>query len=102
VAAAAAPYVVLVVPLLFETGAYADLVQRVVVVDCSEERQVERASRRSRISEEEVRAIIASQLPRAARRARADDVLDNEDGLEALRAQVARLHAKYLRLARAR
>jgi dephospho-CoA kinase len=100
VAAARAPYVVLVVPLLFETAAYADLVRRVAVVDCSEERQVERATRRSRISAEEVRAIIASQLPRGARRARADDVLDNEDGLVALRAQVAALHAKYLALAR--
>jgi dephospho-CoA kinase len=97
---ATAPYVVLVVPLLFETGAYADLVRRVVVVDCSEERQVERATRRSGISAEEVRAIIASQLPRSARRARADDVLDNEDGLEALRAQVAALHSEYLALAR--
>jgi dephospho-CoA kinase len=100
VAAARAPYVVLVVPLLFETGAYADLVKRVVVVDCSEDRQVERATRRSGISAEEARAIIASQLPRTARRARADDVLDNEDGLEALRAQVAALHARYLTLAR--
>lgn len=100
VAAARAPYVVLVVPLLFETGAYADLVQRVLVVDCSEERQVERATRRSRITAEEVRAIIASQLPRGVRRARADDVLDNEDGLEALRGQVAALHAEYLALAR--
>jgi dephospho-CoA kinase len=102
VAAARAPYVVLVVPLLFETGAYADLVQRVVVLDCDEERQVERATRRSGISAEEVRAIIASQLPRSARRARADDVLDNEDGLEALRQQVAALHAKYLALAQSK
>ncbi len=100
VMSAQAPYVVLVVPLLFETGAYADLVKRVAVVDCSEERQVERATRRSRISAEEARAIIASQLPRAARRARADDVLNNEDGLEVLRAQVGGLHAKYLELAR--
>ena len=99
VAAASAPYVVLVVPLLFETGAYADLVQRVVVVDCSEERQVERATRRSRISAEEVRAIMASQLPRSARLARADDGLDNEGGLGSLRAQVDALHAKYLELA---
>jgi dephospho-CoA kinase len=100
-AAASASYVVLVVPLLFETGAYADLVQRVVVVDCSEARQVERATRRSGIPAEQVRAIMASQLPRAARRERADDVLDNEAGPEALRAQVAALHARYLALAQA-
>lgn len=102
VAAASAPYVVLVVPLLLETGAYADLVQRAVVVDCSEERQVERATRRGGISAEQVRAIMASQLPRAARRARADDVLDNEEGLDSLRAQVRALHARYLELARGR
>lgn len=101
VASALAPYVILVVPLLFETGAYAGLMQRVIAVDCSEETQVERATRRSGISAEEVRAIMASQLPRAARRARADDVLDNEAGPEALRAQVAALHARYLALARA-
>ena len=101
VASALAPYVILVVPLLFETGAYADLMQRVTAVDCSEEKQVERATRRSGISAEEVRAIMASQLPRAARRARADDVLDNEAGPEALRAQVGALHARYLALARA-
>ena len=100
VAAARAPYAILVVPLLFETGAYADLVQRVVVVDCSEERQVERARSRSGISAEEVRAIMASQLPRGVRRARADDVLDNDGGLEQIRRQVEALHARYLDLAR--
>lgn len=99
---ARAPYVLLAVPLLFETGACLDLAQRVLVVDCSEERQVERATRRSRLSAEEVRAIMASQLPRAARRARADDVIDNDNGLDALRRQVAALHARYLELAGAR
>lgn len=101
VAAARAPYVILVVPLLFETGACLDLVRRVLAVDCSEERQVERATRRSRVTAGEVRAIIAAQLPRAARRARADDVIDNDDDMEALRSQVGKLHASYLALARA-
>jgi dephospho-CoA kinase len=99
VAAARAAYVILVVPLLFETGAYLDLTRRVLVVDCSEQRQIERATRRSGLSADEVRAILASQLPRAARRARADDVLDNDDGMEALERQVGELHAKYLALA---
>lgn len=100
IAASSAPYVIVVVPLLLETGAYCDLVRRVLVVDCSEQRQLERAVRRGGLTEEEVRAIIAAQLPRAARLARADDVLDNEGGLEALRRQVARLHERYLGLAR--
>lgn len=101
VAAASASYVILVVPLLFETGACLDLAKRVLVVDCSEERQIERATRRSRIAADEVRAIMASQLARAARRARADDVIDNDGGMEALRRQVGALHARYLTLARA-
>ncbi|HEU0290755.1 MAG TPA: dephospho-CoA kinase [Burkholderiales bacterium] len=100
VAAARAPYVILVVPLLLESDAYLDLLKRVLVVDCSEERQIERATRRSRISVDEVRAIMASQLSRAARRARADDVIDNDGGMEALRRQVGEVHSTYLNLAR--
>ncbi len=100
VAAATAPYVILVVPLLLETGAYSDLVQRVLVVDCSEERQIERAARRSGVSADEVRAIMATQLPRAARLARADDTLDNDGDLASLRRQVGQLHAGYLARAR--
>ena len=100
VAAASAPYVILVVPLLLETGAYLDLVQCVLVVDCSEERQIERATRRSGLSADEVRAIMASQLPRAARLGHADDTLDNDGDLASLRRQVAQLHASYLARAR--
>lgn len=100
VAAASAPYVILVVPLLLETGAYLDLVQCVLVVDCSEERQIERAARRSGLSADEVRAIMASQLPRAARLGRVDDTLDNDGDLASLRRQVAQLHARYLSRAR--
>jgi dephospho-CoA kinase len=100
VAAARQPYVIAVVPLLFETGAYLDLLQRVLVVDCEESEQVRRASARSGLSEREVRAIMAAQLPRAERVKRADDVLVNDGSIEALRPQVARLHARYLDLAR--
>lgn len=100
VAAANAPYVILMVPLLLETGACLDLVRRVLVVDCSEQRQVERAAQRGALPVEEVRRIMASQLARAARIERADDVLDNDGGIEALRLQVEKLHARYLTAAR--
>lgn len=100
VAAARQPYVVAVIPLLFETGAYRELLQRVLVVDCDESEQVRRASARSGLSAQDVRAIMAAQLPRAERVRRADDVLSNDGSLEALRAQVARLHQRYLELAR--
>jgi dephospho-CoA kinase len=98
--AARQPYVIVVVPLLFETGAYADLVQRVLVVDCEEDEQVRRASARSGLGADEVRSIMAAQLPRAERLKRAQDVLDNNGSLSALRRRVAQFHARYLELAR--
>jgi dephospho-CoA kinase len=102
IAAARAPYVIVVVPLLFETGACLELVRRVLVVDCDEAEQVRRVAARSGLAPEEVRRIMATQLPRAERLRRADDVLHNDGDLEALRAQVERLHAQYLELARER
>ena len=99
IAATQQPYVIVVVPLLLETGAYRDLVQRVLVVDCSEEQQVERAMRRNRLEEAQVRAILAAQLPRTERLKRADDVIDNNGGVEAMRRQVEAMHAKFLALA---
>jgi len=96
------PYSIAVVPLLLETGAYRTLTNRVLVVDCAEEEQVRRASQRSGIAEDAVRAIMAAQLPRAERLKCADDVLANTGGVASLREQVARLHAKYLELARER
>ena len=98
-AAAQAPYVMLVVPLLLEKNAYRELVQRVVVVDCSEETQVARVMARSGLTAAEVRAVMAAQLPRAERLARADDVIDNEGDLAALEARVRALHEGYLQLA---
>ncbi len=77
-----APYAVLVVPLLFETG-QESLMDRVLVVDCAESVQVERVMRRNGLPEAEVARIIASQVPRAERLARAHDVIDNGRGPEA-------------------
>ena len=101
IAAAAGPYVIFVVPLLIESGNYRSRVQRVTVVDCPEEVQLARVASRSNLPEDEVRRIIASQVPRAQRRAAADDVIDNASALDALHKQVRELHQKYVRLARA-
>lgn len=97
--AAQQPYVIVVVPLLIETGAYRDLIQRVLVVDCGEEQQVARAMQRSQLKEGEVRSILAAQLSRTERLKGADDVIDNNGGMKALRMQVQKLHASYLSLA---
>ena len=95
-----APYVVHVVPLLIESPDYRTRVQRVVVVDCDEAVQVERVQRRSGLSADEVRRIIAAQVPRATRLAAADDVIDNSGSLSAIEGQVRALHERYLALPR--
>jgi dephospho-CoA kinase len=101
IAAASAPYVVHVVPLLLESGEYRRRVARVLVVDCAPEQQAARVRHRSSLADDEIRRIIAAQMPRAARLAAADDVIDNSGGIDALHKQVAALHARYLELARA-
>lgn len=99
-AIATGPYVIFVVPLLIESGTWRQRVARVLAVDCSEENQVARVMTRSSISAEQVRAIMAAQVTREQRLAAADDVIVNDDGLEALRPQVERLHADYLAYSR--
>lgn len=100
IAAASGSYVILVVPLLVESGNYRQRVARVVVVDCPEMVQIERVRQRSRLSDEEIRRIIRSQASRDDRLAAADDVIDNSASLDALHKQVRELHARYLELAR--
>jgi dephospho-CoA kinase len=93
------PYGLLVVPLLLERGGLLPHVARVLVVDCPEEEQVRRVATRSGLSPADVRAVMATQLPRAARLARADDVIDNGGALAGIAPQVARLDALYRELA---
>ena len=93
-----APYIVLVVPLLVETGAYRNLARRVLVVDCDERRQVARVVERSALTQAAVQAIMANQASRAQRLSYADDVVQNDGDLAALRTTVAALHCKYLAL----
>jgi dephospho-CoA kinase len=100
IATALETYVIVVVPLLLETGAYRDLLDRVIVIDCDEAQQVARTMARSGLKEDEVRGIMRAQVPRATRLKGADDVLRNDADIPALRAQIEALHAKYSAAAR--
>jgi dephospho-CoA kinase len=93
------PYALVVIPLLVETGDYEQMLDRILVVDCGEETQVRRALARGGWEEAEIRAMLAMQAPRLVRLARADDVIDNDGNLYALRVQVALLDEKYRALA---
>lgn len=88
------PYVLLVSPLLFESG-QDRLAQRTLVVDVPEEEQLARTLARDKVSEAQVRAILAAQLPRHERLARADDVIDNSHGVNDTREQVSALDQRY-------
>ena len=94
------PYGLLVVPLLLERGSLSG-VDRVLVVDCPEDEQVRRVMARSGLPAADVRAIMATQLPRAERLARAHDVLDNAGPVSAIAPQVAELDHRYRVLAAA-
>ena len=101
-AAAASPYVLLVVPLMAETwtnGGYRQRCRRILVVDCSEDLQVRRVMERSGMDEAAARRVLAAQARRAARLAIADDVISSDGSREALGSDVDRLHRNYLALA---
>lgn len=97
---AGSPYVILMVPLLLENGLERH-VDRVLVVDVSEQTQRQRTLARDGVSEAQISAILAAQLSRTERLARAQDVLNNEKiSLVALEEQVLQLHQRYLDYAR--
>jgi dephospho-CoA kinase len=96
------PYLMVVVPLLVESGSWKTRVNRVLVVDCAVETQIARVMRRNAFTREQVLAIIARQATRDQRLAAADDVIVNEHAaVEALEKEVEALQRQYLVLAQA-
>lgn len=100
-AALTTPYALLVIPLLFETG-LERLVERVLVVDLPETEQIRRVEQRSGLARAQIKRIMAAQMSRQERCARADDLIDNSGSPDQLEPQVERLHQHYLHLASAR
>ena len=97
-AAAKSPYCILVAPLLIENNLL-HLVNRVLVIDVSEETQLERTMHRDSSSLKEVKAILASQTSRSERLAVANDIINNDKAsLSEIKAMVLSLDKKYLAL----
>ena len=101
--AVSAPYVLWVVPLLIENK-LSEFCDRVLVVDVLPDIQLERAIKRDESKAETIQNIIASQVDRQTRLNYADDVIENNLPLEEnainLAHQVAKLHHRYLDLAK--
>lgn len=90
-----APYCLLVVPLLVETGLFADA-DKIVVVDVPETRQIERLKQRDGIDQAAAERMLAAQASRQQRLAQADEVIENDGSLDELRARVNSLHQRLL------
>jgi dephospho-CoA kinase len=90
-------YVLLVIPLLLETGRR-DFVDRLLVVDCPIEVQRQRVKQRDGLDEAEIDRILSAQLAPEARLAAADEVIRNAGSPAELAGQVDRLHEFYLSL----
>ena len=93
-----APYTLVAVPLLLESGRYLDWLHQVIVVDCTEAQQIARTMQRSKLSETEVKSIMAQQISRTERLSLADAVIQNDGTLDDLRLQVEELHSRLIRL----
>lgn len=90
-----ARYTLLVVPLLVKNSAFIALVQRILVVDCIEELQVQRVMQRNHLTPSMIKNIISQQISRTVQLAHANDIIHNNGTLSELQAQVAALDKIY-------
>ncbi|SFC44731.1 dephospho-CoA kinase [Pseudoalteromonas denitrificans] len=95
---AKSPYVILVAPLLFENN-LDKLCQRTLLIDVPVALQIDRTTSRDKVSSEQVKSIIASQMPREQKQALADDILNNSQVLSYTEQEAEALHLTYLELA---
>jgi dephospho-CoA kinase len=92
------PYIIVVIPLLLESG-QRDLVDRVLVVNAAETVRIQRVLARDGRREEQIRSIMRNQADDAQRRAAANDSIDNSGSLDDLMISVRKLHQQYISLA---
>lgn len=88
-----APYIIAEIPLILDANNQ-DKVDKVIVVDCSTNQQVERAMKRDNLSMEQVNKITSSQISRESRLKKADFIINNSSSIESLKEQVTNLHNK--------
>ncbi len=91
-------YCIIVIPLLFETKSDY-MLDRILVVDCDTDIQIERTTQRDQVPAQDVERIIKLQSSQAYRLKHADDIIQNNNDLRQLKQQVRDLHAFYLKLA---
>ena len=92
-------YLIVSVPLLVETGMN-QMMDRTLVVDCSEETQIERLIHRDKITLGEAKSILRNQTNRSTRLKAADDLIVNEKNvtLNEIEKEVLELNKRYSKL----
>jgi dephospho-CoA kinase len=98
---AGGPYQLHAIPLFVEGGAKNGY-DRILVIDCSEQLQLQRLMQRDQVGETQARQILAAQATREQRLAVATDIIVNDATLDAVRVHAAELHQRYLELAAAK
>ena len=88
-------YAIVVIPLLIEAKQQ-DLVDRILVVDCPTETQIQRVTQRDHRSAKQIHAILDAQASREQRLQIADDVIENTGSIEELKNKICKLHQKFL------
>lgn len=93
-------YVVVVIPLLVESGRWLDYFDQICVVDCDEQTQIERVQKRSGLSVEQIQQIMQAQATRAERLRHADVVIvnDGQTRIETLKEEVHKIHLRWCAL----
>ncbi len=95
------PYIIFDIPLLIESiNRYRPLLNRICVVDCETEVQIERVKKRNGLSEQTIRQILQTQASRETRLLYADDVIYNGKGisLDKLQEQAYNFHIQWLNM----
>ncbi len=90
-------YTIIMVPLIFETNSM-NQYQRILVVDCDEELQISRATKRDNSNKEDIQKILNSQASREERLSIADEVILNNSSIEFLKQEVLKVHKIYMDL----
>lgn len=90
-------YVIIAIPLLIETNQQHEY-DKVLVIDCSAEQQIQRTLKRDERELSEIQLIISNQISREERQRYADDIINNSGDINDLKSQVLHLHKKYLNL----
>ena len=88
-------YKIIMVPLIYETNSM-KFYEKIIVVDCDKEKQINRASKRDNQTKSNIENIIKNQASRKERLSIADEIIDNNSSLENLKNQVLRIHQKFL------